>query len=210
MPRLVTLVHMKRTVEVVLFDLGGVLIELTGVPKMLDLTGMADATVLWQRWLACPWVRKLETGQCGAADFAAGLVEEWQLRIEPEAFLDAFAQWPVGPLPGAEELVRAAKRNVAVGCLSNTNELHWRGSIGTWPILDHFDHQFASHEMGLLKPDTVVFEHVAERLGVAPDRVVFLDDNLANVEGAAAVGFQAFHTVGVEQARDALTIAGVV
>lgn len=201
---------MGSSVDVVLFDLGGVLIEFTGVSTMLDLTGMTDATEFWQRWLACPWVRRFESGQCGASEFAAGLVDDWRLAIDPHAFLDAFARWPTGPLPGALELVKLVKRTVVVGCLSNTNELHWRGSVAAWPLLHEFDHRFASFQMGLLKPDLAAFQYVADLLGVDPKRVVFLDDNLVNVDGAAAAGFQAFHAAGIEQTRNALAHVGVI
>jgi FMN phosphatase YigB (HAD superfamily) len=35
-------------------------------------------------------------------------------------------------------------------------------------LLDLFEHRFASFEMGLLKPDAAVFEHIAMRLGEVP------------------------------------------
>jgi putative hydrolase of the HAD superfamily len=48
-----------------------------------------------------------------------------------------------------------------------------------------------SHEVGLGKPDPEVYELTAERLGVAPDEIVFLDDVPANVAAARAAGWHA-------------------
>lgn len=102
------------------------------------------------------------------------------------------------------------KPGVAVGCLSNTNALHWHDRFATWPLMELFDHRFASFEMGLLKPDAAVFEHVAAVLGMPPERVLFLDDNSVNVNSAAAVGFRAARAVGVQEAREHLVEAGVL
>ena len=47
----------------VLFDLGGVLIELGGVAAMRELTGIESDDELWRRWLGCRWVRSYERGR---------------------------------------------------------------------------------------------------------------------------------------------------
>ena len=65
---------MAEPVDLVLFDLGGVLIELSGVPAMLELTGIESEEDLWRRWLSCRWVRRFESGGCSETEFAAGVV----------------------------------------------------------------------------------------------------------------------------------------
>lgn len=198
-------------IEIVLFDLGGVLIEFRGVSSMGELAGIESDDELWRRWLGCPWVRSFERGRCSAEDFATGMVSEWDLRIGPQEFLSAFTSWPRGPLPGAEALVRSVGEKVPAGCLSNTNALHWEVGLSRWPtILDAFDFRFLSHELGMLKPDPEVFDHVARVLPARPSRVLFLDDNVVNVDAAADAGFAAAHVNGVADANQALVTAGVL
>ena len=48
------------------------------------------------------------------------------------------------------------------------------------------------------------------RLDAVRTRVLFLDDNLVNVEGAREAGFRAERAQGVEQARAVLVHAGVL
>ena len=196
--------------DLVLFDLGGVLIELSGVSAMRDLAGMDNDDELWERWLSCPWVRAFERGECTPDEFAQGMVEEWTLTVAPEVFLSAFRAWPVGPLPGAEQLVDETSAVVTVGCLSNTNAMHTDDQFSRWPIFDRFAPRFLSHELGLLKPDRDLFDRVAELAGITADRILFLDDNIINVDGARAAGFTAMHTRGVEEARSALVDAGIL
>ncbi|WP_457205090.1 HAD-IA family hydrolase [Nocardioides sp. P5_C9_2] len=52
-----------------------------------------------------------------------------------------------------------------------------------------------SHEVGLAKPDPAVYALSAERLGVRPERVLFLDDTEIRVDGARAAGWHAVHHV---------------
>jgi HAD superfamily hydrolase (TIGR01509 family) len=196
--------------DYVLFDLGGVLVKLTGVAAMQRLAGLDHEDEVWRRWLACEWVRRFERGLCSADDFGRGVVAEWNLPIGPAEFLESFAAWPESMIGGADALVRAAGERARVGCLSNTNALHWRQRMATWDLGSLFDVVFLSYEMGLVKPDREVFEHVAAALGTPPGRIVFLDDNAINVEQAAAVGFAARQARGVDEARAALVDLGVL
>lgn len=199
-----------RPFDVVLFDLGGVLIDFGGVAPMKALAGIESDEELWSRWLTCRWVRSFERGGCSADDFATGVVGDWGLSLEPAAFLDAFRSWPGGPLPGADELLERVQRVVPAGCLTNTNALHWNQEFARWPILDAFDFRFLSFELGFVKPDRDLFDRVAQLVPASPDRVLFLDDNLLNVEGAHAAGFAAVHVRGVAEAEQALADAGVL
>lgn len=201
---------MANPVDLVLFDLGGVLIELSGVRAMLELADIESEDELWRRWLTCRWVRRFESGGCSETEFAAGMVADWRLELTPAAFLEAFRDWPARPLPGAAELVTETRASVATGCFSNTNALHWHDHIATWPLAGLFDHRLLSFELGLLKPDAEAFAQVAGMLGVPAGRVLFLDDNAVNVAGAAAAGFQATRVVGVGEARQRLAEAAVL
>lgn len=48
-----------------------------------------------------------------------------------------------------------------------------------------------SHEVGVSKPDPRIYRLACDRLAVAPEDVIFLDDVAENVEGARAVGMRA-------------------
>ena len=132
----------------------------------------------------------------------AGVVSEWELPVSPEQFLRVFREWPIGPYPGAAELLTEVRESVPIGCLSNINTTHWEDQVARWPILDLFDYRFLSFDLGLVKPDAAVFERVAELLPVERDRVLFLDDNTLNAEAARSAGF------GSEQVRGPAEAAG--
>jgi glucose-1-phosphatase len=197
-------------IGLVLFDLGGVLIQTGGVGPMRALSGMESDEALWARWLGCPWVRRFEAGACTPEEFAAGVVADWELDLEPAAFLREFGRWPEPPFPGALELVGAVQMRVPAGFLSNMNAFQWAANYEGIPLTDAFAFRFLSFELGLVKPDPAIFDAVATRLPVPRRQVLFLDDNAINVEAAAEAGFVARHVRGPEAARAALVEMGVL
>jgi putative hydrolase of the HAD superfamily len=198
-------------VEVVLFDLGGVLVHLGGgVDAMQRLAGLESADEVWKRWLTCEWVRSFERGGCSPDEFAQGVVADWGLAISPADFLEQFRAWPEDLYEGARELVEEVRQNALVGCLSNTNQLHWTDHYVRWDLDRCFDLRFLSFELGMVKPDRELFEHVARTVAVAPERIAFLDDNQLNVDQAAGVGFNARRVRGPAEALAVLTDVGVV
>ena len=79
-----------------------------------------------------------------------------------------------------------------------------------WPLVELFTFRFLSFQIGLLKPDADVFEYVSQAVGLSPARVLFLDDNLINVEAARHAGFEAIQVRGVNEARTSLVANGVL
>jgi glucose-1-phosphatase len=71
-------------------------------------------------------------------------------------------------------------------------------------LISLFDHAFLSFQIGMLKPDQDAFEYVANALSVPPGRILFLDDNQLNIDGALEFGFSAIRVTGVDEVRRAL------
>ena len=197
-------------IEFVLFDLGGVLVDPGGVEAMRQLSGLASDDEVWSRWLACRWVRSFERGACSSEDFAAGVVADWALGLDAEAFLSEFESWTGTVLPGALELVQEVRQAVPIGCLSNMNTVQWAAHYDGTPLIDAFEYRFLSFELGMVKPDAETFLAVAARLPAPPERVLFVDDNAVNVEGARATGFVAHRARGLDEARAVLEENGIL
>jgi putative hydrolase of the HAD superfamily len=197
-------------IEIVLFDIGGVLARFAGLEALRELTGAASELEVSARWLMSPWVRSFEAGGCTDEEFSEGIVTEWQLPYTGGEFLKIFPTWLDDPFEGAEQLLRDTGDRVSVGCLSNTNSLQWRGKISHWPIAKYFEHPFLSFELHAVKPDAAIYERVIEMLPVDPGAVLFLDDIALNVEGARAAGLRAEQAVGVSEARAVLTRYGLI
>jgi HAD superfamily hydrolase (TIGR01509 family) len=87
------------------------------------------------------------------------------------------------------EAVRAV-RDLGLHCALATNQQNLRGgymrkSLGFETI---FDEQFYSFELGFAKPEAGYFQAIVDRISVAPNRVLFIDDHDGNVAGAREIG----------------------
>lgn len=201
----------NNQIEVILFDLGGVLVELTGVPVMLGWSADdMSPEMLWEKWLTSPVVRDFESGRIHHEYFAERLIEEMGLDVKPDVFLEKFISWPKGLFPGTKELIKRISPEFTLAVLSNSNSLHWPRMMDETGLSVIFDHFFASHLMGKLKPDLEAFDHVLEELVCEPEQVLYVDDNKLNVDAARSLGIQAVETKGIEEVEQALEDYGII
>jgi putative hydrolase of the HAD superfamily len=200
----------ERSHDLVLFDLGGVLIQPGGVGPMRALAGIETDEELWTRWLGCRHVQAFEAGALTPEEFASGVVEDWQLSVSSAEFLEAFGSWAGDPYPGAAALVSRVRRVVPVGFLSNMNAVQWERHYEHLSITGGFDYRFLSYELGLVKPDPRIFAAVAARLPVPAERVLYLDDNAVNVDAGAEAGFASHHVRGIDETHRLLEASGLL
>ena len=132
----------------------------------------------------------LETGRLEPDEFetllAAALSEEMDEPLARVGLVDRlFASVAIDDR--MVEAARSARRGgVKVAVLSNT----WGRSVFHPEVLEMFYAAVLSEREGLRKPEPEIYLLSAKRLGLRPDRCVFVDDLLANVEGARAVGME--------------------
>ena len=201
----------SSTISWVLFDLGGVLVEIGGVVETIRRGRGGDSKKdPWEAWLQSPAVFQWETGQTSNEEFARDIVAELQLDRSPEAFLSDCATWVLGLFPGTDEMLAALRPQVSLACLSNTNGLHWPIIQRDLGLDKKLDRCFLSYQLGRGKPDEATFSFVADQLECAPNKILFIDDNRLNVAGAQAAGMQAERAFGGEAVRAVLHSKGLL
>ena len=197
-------------IAVILFDVGGVLVELAGVEQMMTWTQHRySVEELWDKWLSSPTVRDFESGSTDPKTFADRLVSEFQLATQPEDLISTFDGWIAGPFDGAVQLLGRLRGCYRLGTLSNTNERHWPRFLDEMGMRCLFDCHFPSHETGRLKPDLDTFRYVVAELNTEANKILFLDDNQVNVEAARAAGLRAERVIGVNGAETCLASLGL-
>ena len=81
----------------------------------------------------------------------------------------------------------AADRDTRLALLSNAGP-----DFGSYfrhgPLGDFFTACYVSGELGLLKPQPEIYQHVLDDLGISAAEAVFIDNREANVRGAQALG----------------------
>jgi len=196
--------------SVLLFDLGGVLVDFSGVEDLRPLLPETlDDEALLARWAACPHSLAYGAGQLSTEEFVPLFMRDWSIGLEPEAFRTAWQGWVRGWLPGAAALIQDLRPHYRLAALSNSNAAHWE-ELARLGMLDAFDLALGSHELGVRKPDPAIYRKALDRLAVPPEAVLFFDDSAANVDAARSVGMQAVHVEGPEAVRRHLTGASLI
>jgi putative hydrolase of the HAD superfamily len=197
------------TFDVLLFDLGGVLIDFAGFEELSRLlTEAVDRAEVRGRWIELDSVQRFERAEITPQQFARAVVRELELDLSPDEFITAFVEWARGLYPGAGSLLGRLQGTCCLACLSNSNELHTpihRRSIE--PLMDRY---YFSDELGLVKPDREVFKHVVRDLDVPPERIAFFDDTPINVKAAREVGIIAYEVDVIAQLESRLHRLGVL
>jgi len=128
-----------------------------------------------------------ETGRMAEREFEVGLAE--RLGVDDHRLTDRLFAG-LGAEPSMiEAVVEARRAGIRTGLLSNS----WGGRYDRSRWEEMFDVTVISGELGMRKPDPEIYELAAERLGLPPGEIVFVDDIPRNLEPAEAAGMATIH-----------------
>lgn len=133
---------------------------------------------------------------------------------EREEQIRAFRQhWPEMVPYAYEDSVRIMERLIDKGndvtMLTNFAADTFRHAQEMYPFLNKPRGVTVSGEIELIKPDREIYEKHARDFGLEPQSTLFIDDSLANVEGARAAGWQAVQFTDATQLKADLAGLGV-
>ena len=132
-------------------------------------------------------LRQLETGRISEDEFERRFAERLGLDDATDLIDSMFrGMKPSEPMVAAVRAARAS--GVRTGLVSNS----WSTSHYDRDMLAQlFEVAVISAEVGLHKPQPEIYRLASQRLGVEPERCVFVDDLRENCAGAEAVGMTA-------------------
>jgi putative hydrolase of the HAD superfamily len=200
----------------VLFDLGGVVLgsPLQAIRDYAIGLGFEPDAIHRVVARTAPhgaWSR-LERGELALDAFHAAFEADCLaagLRIEARAMMARMAD-AAAPRPAMlQAIARLREAGLRVGALTN-NWAHASAEgdgDGTRALRRHFDVFVESCVEGLRKPDPAIYRLACDRLGVPPERVIFLDDIGGNLKPARALGMA---TIKVEDPDRALAELSVL
>ena len=203
-------------VRFVCFDLGGVLVRIA--KDWTDACRRAGVSIehpadAWERHHGL--MVRYETGELDEAGYL-DQVPTCVPDVSRDAIVRIFDAWLLGLYPGAAELIAGLKhRGLVTGCLSNTNDRHWRTMLSKdeYAPLRNLDRLFASHNLRVMKPAEGAYRAVERETGFAGDQILFFDDRVENIAAAKAVGWRAERIDRVDDAvsqiREILSAHGV-
>ena len=201
-----------RAVEAVVFDVGRVLYrwdlrilfeQLIEDEERLEFLLSEVVTEQWhfQHDAGRPLGDMVPERQAQFPDYADAL----------DAYRTRFNETIPGPVPGSLEIVRELhERDVPLYAITNFGAEFWDGFRPTAPIFDLFRDIVVSGKERIAKPDERIFALAAQRFRHDPDKMLFIDDNAANIAAARALGWQVHHFLDASRLRNDLKARGLL
>jgi HAD superfamily hydrolase (TIGR01509 family) len=201
-------------IELVIFDCDGVLVDSERLAnqvlaELLTETGLPTTTeesIATYMGLSTPSWTALAAEKLGAP-LPADFVDRYHAGV--------FAAFDSGleAVPGVAEVVRDLRWP---SCVASSGEHErMRRTLGRTGLHEHFEGRIHSAtEVARGKPHPDLFLHAAERMGVAPERCVVVEDSPFGVRGAvaagmAAVGYAAMTPAALLEAEGAETFTAM-
>jgi putative hydrolase of the HAD superfamily len=151
--------------------------------------------------------------------FERGRISPFDFHMNARDLLDATASYEeffavyndvFFPNPPAIDLLRRLKPGRRMALLSNTDVCRWTFIKSRFPEILFFDGYSLSFDVGIMKPDPLIYREALGSVGSRPDNAVFIDDLAENVEGARRLGMQGIHFTPRTDLAAELAALGVV
>ncbi len=182
-------------IRAVVFDMGGVLTvdPFEAARGYAEELGIPGETFVDQ--MRGPMFAAVERGESTIRDylkFACGDVQQrFTVAVDIRRLADCLAAGQQVRPEMVALVGELADRDVKLGILTNNaKEARSWWSSGVLP-LEHFAAVVDSSEIGVRKPDPLIFAVTAQRLQLEPGEVLYFDDTAENVVGAASAGLVA-------------------
>ena len=195
-----------------IFDMGGVLLDYDPKRYISHLTtDEADAALLMREvFNSVEWFR-LDHGTIEQADAAAAMRSHLPAHLHDA--VERLIEWwklEVQPVEGMAELVAELKDlGLGIYLLSNATVRHPE-YFDRLPSAQYFDGRFVSAFYKMLKPQYEIYGTMLKEFGLKAEECFFVDDSVANVEGAYCVGIAGTVFDGdIPRLRQALNAAGI-
>lgn len=192
---------MRRVIRAAVFDVGDVLFT----PQ-----SQADFLARWEQRLCCapgslckvlwhgPDIEAANVGVITAEEYCRRCAARCHIdeRMALSLIEDAFSGERLND--DLVSYIQALKPQTKIIALTN-NWSFGRRLIERRGITELFDLIITSADEGVRKPHVRIYEIMLERLDVTPAEVVFVDDNVENVEAARNLGIHSIHFRSTEQ-----------
>lgn len=189
---------MTREYSTIIFDLGGVIIDLdkSRCIEAFEKLGYGDISGMLGNYKQSGEFLALEEGRITPAQWRDAVREKVGRPLSDMEIDDAFNAFLVSIPQAKLQMLSALRGKYRIAMLSNTNAVMFEGRIpemfieaGGRPMEEYFDDIYVSYRMKMTKPSPDIFRAVSSALGVPPCETLFVDDSAANIAAASQLGF---------------------
>ncbi len=186
----------------ILFDFGGVFIDVDykRTENAFVDAGIANFNELYSQQSASPLFEDLETGKLNNDLFYTELRKASGVDLPNDQIITCWNSILGNYWPEAIEKAKELRKKYRLFLFSNTNAIHYecfvniyKHQFGKDDFNDLFEKAYYSHTSKIRKPYPEAYTWVLNDAGIKAEETLFIDDTLANIEGAQKAGLQTIH-----------------
>ena len=181
--------------QIYVFDMGKVILKSANMKKMHHASqAECDLSTFNQFFYGSNKTTEVYKGIIEDFEFFQWIKEQTKSKKTPQELMDLYLQSKEGVYSDTIQIIQDLKRKKQTICLlSNLKQIDY-DYLKKVVDLTVFDQEFLSFEMGMVKPDTEIYQAVIHKLGT--NQFHFFDDHLENVTSAQKQGIDAHQTTG--------------
>lgn len=203
---------MAQNYQAIIFDFGNVLLDWNVrylyrqyFPDEQSLSDFLDEIGFYQ------WNLKMDAGK----SFETGIQElcekfpHWAEKIR--LYDKRYSESVRGPIQGSVSiLLQLSRQNWSLFGLSNFNAEKFYSIRPHYSFFDVFNRIILSGEVGVIKPDPIIFQIMLQEICFRAMDCIFIDDSQANILAAKELGFDVIHFKAPEDLAYELAQRGIV
>lgn len=192
---------MDKNIKNIVFDLGGVLIDLDfdRALKAFRKAGFENIEEQLQSFNREGVFMQYELGNISSEEFRSAIRKQAHVSLTDREIDDMWNLILLNIPHEKLKLMLELRGKYMVYLLSNTNQIHWDYTCNHaftyhgFRVKDYFEETFLSFEMHLAKPDKAIFERMLQEANLLPEETFFIDDSEANCKAAEELGIHTHH-----------------
>lgn len=192
---------MDKNIKNIVFDLGGVLIDLdfNRALKAFRKAGFENIEEQLQSFNREGIFMQYELGDISSEEFRSAIRKQVRVSLTDREIDDMWNLILLNIPHEKLKLILELRGKYMVYLLSNTNQIHWDYTCNHaftyhgFRVKDYFEETFLSFEMHLAKPDKAIFERMLQEANLLPEETFFIDDSEANCKAAEELGIHTHH-----------------
>jgi 2-haloacid dehalogenase len=193
-----------KSIDTIIFDLGGVLIDWNPDYVFAKLFDDKEKKRFFFENICTPdWNEEQDAGRsiAEATSMLINKFPEWTFYIE--AYYGKWKEMLGGPI---HETVTICKNLKDTGryklyALTNWSAETFPYALATYDFLHWFDGRVVSGEEKMRKPYEEFYRVLLNRFNVDPSKALFIDDNARNIKAAEGIGIECIHFQSPEKLK---------
>jgi len=193
-------------IKVIIFDLGGVIIDLDteATINAFSRLGNKSQAEISKLYTEANFFKEYETGRISDNEFRAHLNNALEISATDKQ-LDQAWNLMLGDIDIKRvKMLESLSKQYQLFVMSNTNHIHIKAfdqifaRLGTGRLFkEYFEKVYFSQVIGQRKPNAAAWTIILDEYRLDPEEVLFIDDRLGNIDAAASLGMQVFQNKNV-------------